>query len=114
MIHSTIRMQVSPQKHVEALRILRSTAERNKILPGCLHCRIYEDVQEDNLIMFEEIWTDEEAMERHLRSAEYRTVLLVMEMALHEPEVRFNTISRSTGIETIERAQESTSRGEWP
>jgi len=114
MIHSTIRMRVPPQKRVEALRILRSTVERSKVLPGCLDCRIYEDVQEDNLIMFEEIWMDEGALERHLRSDEYRKVLLVLEMALHQPEVRIYIISRSTGIETIERARKSIGRGDRP
>ena len=114
MIHSTIRMQVPPQKRVEALRILKSTAEITRVLPCCLDCRIYEDLQEDNLIMFEETWTNEEDLGQHLRSNEYRKVLLVMEMALHAPEVRFNTISGSAGIETIERAQESTGRGKKP
>jgi hypothetical protein len=32
---------------------------------------------------------------------------MVMEMALKHPEVRFNTISTSTGIETIEKARSS-------
>jgi hypothetical protein len=30
---------------------------------------------------------------------------MVMEMAFKHPEVRFNTISTSTGIETIEKAR---------
>jgi hypothetical protein len=34
---------------------------------------------------------------------------MVMEMALKHPEVRFNTISTSTGIETIEMARSSAS-----
>jgi hypothetical protein len=30
---------------------------------------------------------------------------MVLEMALKHPEVRFNTVSTSTGIETIEKAR---------
>jgi quinol monooxygenase YgiN len=107
MILATIRMTIPPKKRNEALKILRSMAEQFKIHSGCLGWHIYEDIQEDNVLMFEEMWRSEEDLERHLRSEEYHNVLLVMEMALKHPEVRFNTVSTSTGIETIEKARSS-------
>ena len=72
---------------------------------GCLGCHIYGDLQEENVLILEEIWRAEEDLELHLRSDEYRNLLLVMEMALKQPEIRFDTISSSTGIETIEKAR---------
>ena len=105
MVLTTIRMAVAPKKQNEALRILISTAEWSRIKPGCLSSRIYEDVQEDNVLMFEEIWRTEEDLETHLRSDEYLRILLVLEMALKQPEIRFDTISSSKGIETIEKAR---------
>ena len=105
MILSTLRMTILSKKRGEALRILRSVAEQCRVHSGCLGCHIYEDVQEDNVLMFEEMWRSEEDLNHHLRSEEYRKVLLVMEMAFKQPEIRFNTISSSTGIETIERAR---------
>ena len=105
MVLSTIRMIISPKKRDEALKILKSTAEQCKVHSGCLGCYIYEDVQEDNVLMFEETWRNEEDLGQHLRSEGYRNVLLVMEMALKHPEVRFNTVSISTGMETIEKAR---------
>ena len=110
MILATIRMKISPQKHGEALKILKSIVEVNRILPGCLRCRIYEDIQEDDVILYEEMWQSEEELAQHLRSDEYRKVLLVMEMALYHPEVGFNTLTSSTGIETIEKARRFTRR----
>jgi quinol monooxygenase YgiN len=107
MILESIRMTVSPQKRGEALRILRSITERNKVLPGCLNSRLYEDLQEDNVILFEEMWGSEEEMEEHLRSEEYRKVLMALEMALQRPEVRFMRVSSSNGFETIEKARSS-------
>ena len=47
----------------------------------------------------------EEDLDLHLRSEEYRNLLLVLEMALKQPEIRFDTISNTTGIETIEKAR---------
>jgi quinol monooxygenase YgiN len=108
MVLATIRMIIPPKKRSEALRILRWMAEQCKVLPGCLGCHIYEDVQEDNVLIFEEMWRNEEDLAQHLRSEKYQDVLLVMEMALKHPEVRFNMVSTSTGIETIEKARSST------
>ena len=108
MVFVSIRIVVLPKNHDEAMQILRSTAEWSRFKPGCLSSRIYEDVQEDNALMFEEIWRSEEDLEYHLRSDEYLKVLVVLEMALKPPEIRFYTISRSTGIETIEKARGQT------
>jgi quinol monooxygenase YgiN len=108
MILATVRLAIPPKKRNEALKILRSMVERCRAHSGCLGWHIYEDVQEDNVLMFEEMWRSEEDLERHLRSEEYHNVLLVMEMALKHPEVRFNTVPTSTAIETIEKARSST------
>ena len=105
MILATIRMTIPPQKSGEALKILRSVAELCKDDPGCLSCHIYGDLQEKNVLMLEEVWRTEEDLDLHLRSDEYRNLLLVLEMALKQPEIRFDTISSSTGIETIEKAR---------
>ena len=111
MIQSTIRMIIPPKKRDEALKILRSTAGWSRIKPGCLSSYIYHDVQEDNVLMFEEIWRSEEDLEHHLRSDEYLKVLLVLEMAVKQPDIRFDTISSSTGIETIEKARSHAKSG---
>jgi quinol monooxygenase YgiN len=105
MIHATIRMKMPEQKVKEALEILRSVAERTRVQPGCISCRIYHDAQEENVIMVDELWRSQEEHECHLRSDEYRNVLLVVEMAHEKPEIKFSAISQSTGVETIEKAR---------
>ncbi len=94
-----------PEKRDEALAILRSMAERTRVEYGCIACRIFRDVEEENSIMLEEIWKNEENLNRHLRSNEYRNVLLAMEMAVKQPEIRFETVSHSTGVETMEKVR---------
>jgi quinol monooxygenase YgiN len=105
MVLATVRMKVPPKKHHEALRFFSSTAEWNRVKPGCLSSRVYKDAQEDSVIVFEEMWKTEEDLESYLRSDEYQKVLIVLEMALKQPEIRFDTISSSAGIETVERAR---------
>ena len=53
--------------------------------------------------MLQEYWEAETNLDLHVRSEEYRNLLLVMEMSLKPPEVRFDIISESKGIETIEK-----------
>jgi quinol monooxygenase YgiN len=106
MILATIRMTIPVQKHGEALKILRSVAELCRDDPGCLGCHIYRDLQDNKVLALQEAWRAGEDLNRHLRSNEYRNVLLVLEMATKRPEIRFDTISSSTGIETIEKARD--------
>jgi quinol monooxygenase YgiN len=105
MIQSTIRMTIPPQKHAEALKIISSVAEQCRAVPGCLSCHIYGDLREKDVLMLTEVWRAEEDLNLHLRSEEYRNLLLVLEMSLKQPEIRFDAISSSTGIETIEKAR---------
>jgi quinol monooxygenase YgiN len=105
MIQAMIRMAIPPQRRVEAVKILRSIAEKCSDYPGHISCQLYEDMQEDNIFMLEEVWRTEEDMHLHIRSDEYRNLLMVLEMAITQPEIRFDRISSSTGIETIEKAR---------
>lgn len=111
MIHSTIRMAIPPEKLADSLRILGPMAERIRLDPACSACHVYQDVQEDSVLMLEQVWKNQEALERHLRSDEYRDVLLLMETALAPPEVCFRLISRSAGLEAIHRARGTDNRG---
>ena len=107
MIHSTVRIVTNRDNQDEAFAILRSMAERTRVESGCIACRVYRDAQEDRSLMFEEIWKNEEDLNRHIRSEDYRNVLLVVEMAVEKPEIRFETVSHVTGMETIEKARAS-------
>jgi quinol monooxygenase YgiN len=110
MVLATIRMTFSSKKVGEALRILRSLAEQSRVQPGCLGSQVYRNGQEDNVLMFEQQWSNEADLEHYLRSDDYQKVLLLLEMATKEPEIRFDTILSSTGIETIEKAREDDGR----
>jgi quinol monooxygenase YgiN len=105
MMHVTIRIVTKAENQKEAFAILRSVAEQTKVEPDCISSRIYRDTQNDCALMFEELWKSEEYLYKHIRSDTYRKVLFVIEMAVEEPEIRFETISRANGIETIEQAR---------
>jgi len=98
-------MLIPLEKQSEALDILGSTIEQTQFEPGCLSCRVYRGVEDARAIMLEELWASDEDVQLHLQSDKYRKILLVVEMAEEPPEIRFDTIDHSTGVETIERAR---------
>jgi quinol monooxygenase YgiN len=108
MIQSTIRMTVPSKKSGEILKIVGSVVELCRYNDSCLICHIYEDLQEENVVMLQEVWKSREDLDLHLRTDEYRNLILALELALKQPEIRFDTISSSTGIETIEKARGQT------
>jgi quinol monooxygenase YgiN len=98
-------MLVPLNKQSEALDILGSVSAQIQYEPSCISSRIYRGVDEVRAIMVEELWANETDILRHLNSDVYHRVLLVIEMAEEPPEIRFDTISHSSGVETIESAR---------
>ena len=108
MVRSTIRVLIPLEKQGEALEILGSLVEEIQYEPGCVSCRLYRGTEEPRPIMLEELWDSDEDLQHHLRSEKYRKILLVIEMASEAPEIRFDTIACSSGVETIEKARGQT------
>ena len=107
MVRSIIRMLIPLEKQSEAIEILGSTIEQTQFESGCLNCRLYRGVEDPRAIMLEELWMSADDVQHHLRSDIYYNVLLVVEMAAEPPEIRFDTIMHSGGVETIEQARNS-------
>jgi quinol monooxygenase YgiN len=98
-------MDFPPDQVDVALKTLRSIIERIRVQAGCLRCSVYLDSEIETRIIFSQEWRNEEDLQNHLRSDEYRQVLLIMETAITPPLIRFDTITSSSGVETIEKAR---------
>jgi hypothetical protein len=60
---------------------------------------------EPGVLLFDEWWNNHADLGRHLRSDVYRRVILVIEMAMEYPSVKFSDIEHTTGLEMIERSR---------
>ena len=105
MIHAKVRMVLPQERFNEAVAILAPMTERTRADRGCLGCQLHRDVLEESALIFEELWATEADLERHLRSRDYHQLLLIMELAKTPPEVSFDTVSHSSGFETILKAR---------
>ncbi len=70
---------------------------------GCLHCGFYSNTQNDDELILLEKWESQDALEKHLRSDEFRKILAAIETAREPPEISFNTVASTEGIEFVEK-----------
>ena len=99
-------MLIPLKRQSEALEILGTVCGQVQFEPNCISSRLYRGVDDVRAIMLEERWTSDEHVVQHLQSNAYRRVLQVIEMAEEPPEIRFDVIQKSTGVETIENAHQ--------
>ncbi len=99
MVHACVTMVIPPRERRAVVNFLISFARVTRFEPGCVRCRVYRDLDQKAGVMLEELWKDERDLERHLRSEEFRKVLQLLESSPTAPEISFQTITRSAGIE---------------
>jgi len=105
MITATLRVTVPANRRSEVLDLLRSVIEPTQVEPGCLSCRLYQDLENEEALLFEEEWKTQADLDRHIRSDRYVKILAAIDMSSKPPEIRFNTIARIRGIEAIRAAR---------
>jgi quinol monooxygenase YgiN len=105
MIVGTVRIVPTPERRVEVLEILRSIQGPVLAQPGCAAYQIYEEQGPQPAIVLVERWESEEALEAHIRSEAYHRILVALELSGDAPDVRFDHVSASQGIELIERSR---------
>ncbi len=104
MILATLRMTTPSHKRTEMVKTLRSMARKTSVQSGCLSCRLYRDENEESILMFEEVWKNQDDLDQYLRSEDFRHLLVLLEMAGEPPEIKFQTVSESAGLEVAEKA----------
>jgi quinol monooxygenase YgiN len=103
MIIGTVRILPPPDRHAAVLEVLQSVQGPVRAQPGCAACDIFDEQGPEPAIVLLERWESDEALESHLRSDLYRRVLAAVELSGSQPDIRFEHVSSTEGIELIER-----------
>lgn len=106
MIVGTLRIVPAPGRREEVLEVLRAIQGPVQAQPGCVACHIYEEKAPDDAVVLVERWDSQEALEAHLRSEAYRRILGAIELSAARPEVRFENVSATEGLELVERTRQ--------
>jgi quinol monooxygenase YgiN len=107
MITTTLRIDVAKQKQNDVVRLFRSLLGPTSVETGCISCHLYFEENRPNTVTWVERWRNQEDLERHLKSPQYMKILTALELANAEPEVRFDTVVATAGMQLIAEARGS-------
>jgi quinol monooxygenase YgiN len=105
MIDVLIKMTVSADKRNEVLHTIKNLLVLIRREKDCVSCRCYQDVEAEDRVILEQEWITREALVTHLRSGPFKVLLGVMKLLTIEPEIRFNTVIATEGMEIISEAR---------
>jgi len=98
----TLKMIVQPERRSDFLETMRGMLEPVRVERGCLIYRLYEDVESRNAFVLLEEWATQEDLERHISKYNQQRLLALMDLLSEQPELRFNTVSHTAGMDLIE------------
>jgi quinol monooxygenase YgiN len=104
MISAILRIHCRQDKISDVNRLFRSLIEPTRVEDGCISCRLYHEAGQPNVIAWVEEWETEKDLRRHLKSDVYRKILAALDLAEEEPEICFNTVAETKGMQLIEEA----------
>jgi quinol monooxygenase YgiN len=76
--------------------------EPTRVERDCLSYRLLEDVENRNAFVLLEEWATQEDLERHISKDNQGRLLALMDLLSEQPELRFNTVSHTAGMDIIE------------
>ena len=100
-----LNLKLIPLSHRtdELIEALRLQMGRTQIQPGCIKCRLSQDTQEQNIVLYEEVWKSWEKLESHIRSDRFLWILELMEHSSHKPELSFSDVREVRGMEYVRK-----------
>ena len=103
VITGTVRFLPPPDRRADVIEILRSVQGSVRTQAGCAAFDIYAEQGPESAVLLIERWETDDALEAHLRSEIYRSILCAIELSGERPEIRFEHVSDGAGMELIER-----------
>jgi len=99
MVRLTVALMASPRGAPRLVNALRSLMVKTRIENGCLGCSVWLDP--DSTVHYFEEWATETDLKRRVRSEHFTSLLGVMEAASGPPEVRFDFLEATRGLDYV-------------
>ena len=103
MIHMTLKITPLHNRTDRMIQALRLQMVRTQAQPGCIGCRVTQDAEHHNIILYQEEWNSWNELEKHIRSNRFRWILELMEQSSNTPELRFCDIHETRGMEYVSK-----------
>jgi quinol monooxygenase YgiN len=110
MIVFSLRVYVPATCRADFLKSVGALLEPTRVLPGCLGCRFYSDIEKPDAFTLVEEWASQGDLDRHLASCAHKTLIAAIELSTEPPSIHFDTVAQRAGIEVIEAARDAHDR----
>jgi quinol monooxygenase YgiN len=107
----TLKMIVRPEKRRDFLETMRGMLEPVRVERGCLSYCLYENVEVRNSFVLVEEWKTQKDLESHIRTDNQRQLLALMDLLSEQPELLFNSVSHTAGMDLIENVLKADESG---
>jgi len=96
-----------PSRAVDhAVRLLLSVKGNIQAKRGCRACGVGMEADDSGLVHYREEWESAEAFRQHVRSEEFRRVLIAMDMCCEEPRIVVGNLSGHIGMAHLRTLRE--------
>lgn len=102
-----IDMQLAPVNTSRAVQLLVSAVGSIEAKSGCQACTVAQDATDPNRVRYSESWETEAAFQKHVRSEEFRRVLVAMDMCCEKPQVVIGNLSGRSGMAYLQELRET-------
>ena len=103
MIFHLLRLKVAPHDRANAIKTMQISVGPTKVRKGCVSCRLYTHVDNDDELLLIQKWESREALERFVNSPEYTLILEGMELSIEQPILEIYDVKNTSGIDFIEQ-----------
>ena len=102
MITVSLGFRVSHKRRKDFMNSARLILGPTRIQPGCISCRLHQDLDESDAVFLVEEWESRKKLDHHFNSDQYRIILSLIETSNQFLDIKINTVSKTDGMEAIE------------
>jgi quinol monooxygenase YgiN len=101
VIIERIAVLVAPERREDLRRAFSALLGPTCVEPGCISCDLYQEARDLNRFCLETRWMTDQELIRHLRSEQYRNLLILLELSSEPPLIEFHEVAETRGLELI-------------
>jgi len=102
----SVDMRFLPDNANRAVRLLLSAKGDILTKRGCRACEVSTEAADPDVVHYREEWESEDAFREHVRSEEFRRVLIAMDMSSEEPRIVVGNLSGHGGMAYLRTLRE--------
>jgi quinol monooxygenase YgiN len=103
----SIEMRFDSKDVDHAIRLLLSVRGNIQAKRGCRVCEVGMEASDPGLVHYREEWETEEVFHQHVRSEEFRRVLIALDLCCEEPRIVVGNMSGRTGMADLLKLREN-------